>query len=265
MKTVSEKTHSILFLVLLILVFIVSTIGWINDSIYSNNTAELQIKSRFYDLSILIFAIPFSLITLLFLFRDYTKARILTLGITVYILFSYSVIIFTINQNKLFLIYIAIVSSGAFYFTNEFYSFNDSNIVQLPKGLIKWVALTLLFSAVSGFGYWIVDSLIFLTTQQNEFVNLPVKAPQVFDMALALPFTIYGAIKLWKGEKNGTLISLIMMIFFILIGLSVISMELGLSKKANVEFDFGKVISYSVISLLNLIMTIIAYRKFTTN
>ena len=265
MKKELIKSNGILFSIMIILVGIASLTGWIRESIYSNNTTELIIRFRFYDLSLLSITISISLISLLFSSRYYTKTKIMTLGITVYILFSYSVTIFTINQNSLFLIYIAIISLCAFYFAKEFILMVNSKQFEIDKQTIRWMALITIFSAVSGFGYWIVDSIIALTLQQSELEKLQVKVPQVLDMAFFLPFTIYGANRMWRGKKDGILISLTMMTFFILIGLSVIIMEIGLSVKTMSELDYGKVISYTVIFILNLIMSVSAYKKLTIN
>lgn len=260
MKKEQKKTNWILFVIIIFLVVTASFTGWNSDSLYSNNTSDVIIRSRFYDLSILSLVIPISLIVLIYSLKNFNKANILTLGITIYILFTYIVTIFTINQNVFFLIYIAIISFGAFYFAKGFNLICDSNNIQFPNGLIKWVALTLLFSAISGFGYWAFDALASLTLKQGVNDNSSVKAPQVIDMAFALPFTIYGAIRLWRSKKDGMLISLIMMIFFVLIGFSVICMELGLSIQTKTELDYGKIISYSVISILNLTISLRAYR-----
>lgn len=258
-----KTTNWILFVIMILLVTIASFTGWISASLYSHNTSDLIIRSRFYDLAVLSIAIPVSLITLIYSLKNNPKANILTLGITVYILFSYVVTVFTINQNMLFLIYVTIISFGAFYLVKKFHLILDSNKIQMPNRLIKWISMILLFSAISGFGYWIVDSIIWLTSHHGDNENTSVKVPQVIDMAFALPFTIYGAIKMWRGKKNGMLISLIMLVFFILIGFSVIIMELGFSIQTKTELDYGKVISYSIISALNLTMSIVAYRKLT--
>jgi hypothetical protein len=91
--------------------------------------------------------------------------------------------------------------------------------------------------------------------------TLHIKVPQIFDMAFVLPFTIYGATRFLRNKKDGILISLIAMIFFTFIGLSVVIMETGFSANTNTEMDYGKVYSYSFISMINLIITILAYRK----
>jgi hypothetical protein len=51
------------------------------------------------------------------------------------------------------------------------------------------------------------------------------------------------------------------MIFFVFIGPSVVIKEIGLSANTGIEMDYGAVYSYSFISMINIIITILAYRK----
>jgi hypothetical protein len=116
-------------------------------------------------------------------------------------------------------------------------------------------------SAISGLAYLLTDAISPILRQSDEIVIMPVFAPQVFDMAVVLPFTIYGAIRLLKGQKEGVIISLTTMIFFILIGISVVTMDIAYAEVTGTEIDHGKVYSYSFISLINLIIAIVAYSK----
>jgi hypothetical protein len=255
------RSHWILFVFILILVILAALTGWLDDSLYQNNPADLIIKFKFYDLSLLIFAIPASIIVLILSVKNNRRARIFSLGLTVYIVFSFGVSLFAYGRNSLFLIYIAILGLCAFYFTKGFSEIYNTTSFRIDNKISKIASIVLLFSAVSGFGYWLTDAISSLLPQSDEIDKLHVKVPQVFDMAFVLPFTIYGAIRLLRNIKEGILISLITMIFFTFIGLSVIIMETGFSAYTKTEMDYGKVYSYSFISIINLIITILAYRK----
>lgn len=252
------KTHWILFALIILLVVFSAIIGWVSETLYSNNTPDLAIKSTYYDLSILIIVLPVSLTALILSIFNNQRARLFTLGLTVYLIFSYGVTIFTCRQNNIFLIYIAILTISAFYFIKGFAEIYSTFSGTINKRISKFVSISLLFSAISGIWFWLFDAISALSIHNNEML---VKAPQVLDMAFVLPFTIYGAIRLWRNKADGILISSIMMIFFVFIGISVIIMELGLSVKTGIEIDYGKVYSFSFISLLNIIITILTYRK----
>lgn len=260
-----SQSNSFLFIAMIVLVTFASITGWFEDRIYGNSAEIQTISARFYDFSIFAVVFPLSLITYLILRRDQAKSKLLSSGITVYILFSYTVSVFTMSPNSLLLMYIGIIASGAFYFGKTFNSLLQANQLRIPKKTAQWIFYILLFSALSGMGFWFFDAITTLSQLTKEAAPQAVKAPLVLDMALFLPFTIYGAIRMRKGRKNGRLISLTMMQFFVLIGLSVICMELGLSLKTGTELDYGKVISYTVIVILNLTMAILAFRKVKIN
>jgi hypothetical protein len=239
--------------------------GWISNTLYRNNPADLILKLKYYDLSLLLIVIPISLPALLFSIRNNKRARIFTLGLTVYLIFTFGVTLFICSQNSLFLIYIAIISLCAFYLSKGGLELYNTTSLKIDRKLSKIAAVVLLFSAISGLGYWLMDAINTLQVQQEEMDLLHVNPPQVFDMAFILPFTVYGAIRLLRNKKDGILISSIAMIFFVFIGLSVVIMDIKFTAKTGIEMDYGKVYSYSFISLINIIITILVYRKLKAN
>lgn len=255
------KKHRVIFILIILLVLASAIAGWISDTLYINNAPDLIIKLRYYDLSLLIIVLPLSLIAFILSTLNNQPARLFTLGLTVYLIFTYCVTIFTCRQNNLFLIYIAILSLSAIYFYKGFIEINKTFLYWEDKKLSKFVSISLLFSAISGFGYWLIDAINSLTFSTNDIIGFDVKTPQVLDMAFVLPFTIYGAVKLWKNKVEGAIISSIMMIFFVFIGISVVIMEFALTAETGIELDYGKVYSFSFISLLNIILTFLTYRK----
>jgi len=254
------KTHWILFSLIILLVFFSALVGWMSETLYSNNASDLVIKLKYYDLSLLIVALPVSLIALILSILNNQRARLFTLGLTVYLIFSYVVTIFICRQNNLFLIYISILTLSTFYFIKVFSDIYTTFSGTINRRISKFVAISLLFSAISGILFWLSDAISALSIHNNE---MQVKVPQVLDMAFFLPLTIYGAIRLLRNKANGIWISSIMMIFFVFIGISVIMMEFGLSIKIGIEIDAGKVYSFSFISVLNIIITILTYRKLS--
>ena len=247
MDKVFLKTHWVLFLPMLLLVFFAAITGWMSETLYSNNNLDLSIKLAYYDLSLLIIILPVSLICFILSVNNYLRARLFTLGLTVYLMFSFGVTLFTSAQNNFFLVYISILTLSTFYFI---------------KGLVEFQRILPDAIAISGAIFLLSDAITALATPSNETM---VNAPQVLDLAFILPITIYGAVRLWKNKKDGILISSIMMIFFVFIGISVVMMEIGILVRAGIEIDEGKVYSFSFISLLNIITTAMMYRKLSFN
>jgi hypothetical protein len=133
--------------------------------------------------------------------------------------------------------------------------------IMINRKISVLTSVVLLFSAGSGLVYLLTDAISALSGDINEITMTPVFAPQVFDLAIVMPFTLYGAIQLLRRKKVGVLISLTTMIFFLFIGVSVVTMDVAFAWATGAEIDYGKVYSYSFISLINLILTIVVYRK----
>lgn len=254
------KTHLIFFILVIILVFFTAITGWMSETLYANNDPDLRIKLAYYDLSLFLIIVPLSLMLVVLSIYKNQRARLFTLGLTVYVLFSFVVTLFTCAQNDFFLVYISILTLSAFYLIQGLVEFHGIITNAIDKRTSRIVSIVLLFSAISGAIFLLSDAITAITTPSTETM---VDAPQVLDLAFILPFTIYGAVRLWKNKKDGILISSIMMIFFIFIGISVVMMEIGLVVRAGTELDEGKVYGFSFISLLNIITTTMMYRKLS--
>ena len=254
------KTHWILFLPIILLVFLAAITGWMDETLYANNDPNLRIKLVYYDLSLLAIILPLSLIFFILSVQKNLRARLFTLGLTVYLLFSYVVTLFTCAQNNFFLVYISILTLSTSYLIKGLIEFHGILPDAIDKRTSRIVSIALLFSGISGAIFLLSNAITALVTPSNETM---VNAPQVLDLAFILPITLYGGVRLWKNKKDGILISSIMMIFFVFIGISVVMMEIGLLVRAGIEIDEGKVYSFSFVSLLNMFTTAMMYRKLS--
>ena len=135
-------------------------------------------------------------------------------------------------------------------------------MIQFP--LQRLVCLSLYFFAVSGTGFWLSDvipAIIHGTVPASiKGFNLPVNAACVFDLAFMMPLMILGAMKLWKGELIGLILSVILLSWLVLTSISVISMEFGLYL-AGLEFDMGKMISIGFNGVLSFAMICIVLKN----
>jgi hypothetical protein len=259
----NKKNWISFFPIIIILVLIASATGWFVEDFYNNNSTVMAIKFRVYDLVLMTLIFPLSVIIFLLARSGRVWAKEFMLGILIYLAFSYGLIVFNCYQNQLFLIYIAIFSLCVF---STIIGFSDmaKSIKNPPKlKLIKILSIVLLFNAIAGYGFWLSDAIEALIkaegSQTIAGTNLPVNAAQVLDIGFMLPLTIFGAIKLWKYQSDGITISAMMVVFFMLIGISVISMEIGLLING-LEIDFSKLYGFGTITVLSIIMTVFTYR-----
>jgi Na+/proline symporter len=233
------------------------------EDFYNNNSSLISIKFRVYDLVLLTLVLPLSVVMFFIARTGRVWAKEFVLGILIYLAFSYGLNVFNCYQNQLFIIYIAIFSLCVF---STIIGFSDiAKSIKKPSALklLKVISIVLFFNAISGYGLWLSDAVEALikgeVSQTIAGMNLPTNVAQVLDIGFMLPLAIVGAIKLWKYQSDGMVISAMMLVFFMLIGISVVSMEFGLMING-LEMDPSKVYGFGTVTLISTIMTVFIFR-----
>jgi len=166
--------------------------------------------------------------------------------------------------NRLFLVYVAIISLCSFTIIQGVPEVISSRHELRQFPLQRLVCLSLYFIAFTGIGFWLSDVIpatIHGTVPASiKGFNLPVNAACVFDLAFMMPLMILGAMKLWKGQMIGLVISIILLSWLVLTSISVISMEIGL-KLSGLDFDIGKMISIGFNGILSFAMICIVMKN----
>ena len=252
------------FPIIIVLVLVAAATGWFAENFYSNNVDSIAVKFRTYDLVLLSLITPLSVVMLILARSGQTWSKLFVIGILIYLAFSYGINVFNCYQNELFLVYIAIFSLCVFA-TIMGLTDMATSIKELSNlNLMKAISIMLLLIAVSGYRFWLTDAIIALINKDVSpsivGLNLPVNAAQVLDIGFMLPLTIFGAIQLWRSRPIGMLISATMLVFFVLISVSVIAMEIGL-KLNGFEVDSGKMYGFGTVMVLSLVMTFFTYRS----
>ena len=129
--------------------------------------------------------------------------------------------------------------------------------------LIRIISIVLLFNAISGYQFWLSDAIEALfkgeVSQTIAGVGIFTNAAQILDIGIMLPLAFVGAIKLRRRRSDGLVISAMMLVFFMLIGISVMAMELGLLRNG-FALDPGKTYGFGFVTALSLVMTVLTYR-----
>jgi hypothetical protein len=250
-------------LIIIVLVAIAAATGWFVNGFYDGNAETMSVKFRVYDLVLLTFVTPLSLITFLLARTGRVAPKMFLLGILIYLAFSYGVSVFNCYQNQLFLVYVAIFSLCSIASFLGFVDMTDGIQELSNLKLMKIAAVILLLIAVSGYRFWLTDAVIAIIkgglSPSVVGMNLPVNAAQVLDIGFMLPLTIFGAIKLWHSQPLGLVISTATLVFFVLISISVIVMEIGL-KLNGFEMDPGKLYGFGATIIMSSVITILIYR-----
>lgn len=259
----NKKNWIYFFPVIIILVLVASTIGWFVEGFYNDNSNLMAIKFQVYDLVLMTLIFPLSVVMFFFALKGRIWAKEFILGILIYLAFSYGLNAFNCYQNQLFLAYIAIFSLSVFSTIIGFLDMAEKIKKPSKSKLIKIISIALLINVVGGYQFWLEDAIQALisgeVSQTISGFNIPANAAQVLDIGFMLPLTLVGAILLWKYRSKGMVISAMMLVFFVLIGISVLSMEFGLLVNG-FEMDYGKIYGFGFITVLSIIMTVLTYR-----
>jgi hypothetical protein len=253
-----------IFPIIIVLVIAAAASGWFIEEIYIKDSALMAVNFRSFDLVLLVLITPLSIVMLILAYTGRSWARVFVLGIIMYLAFTYGINVFSCHQNHLFLIYIALLGLCVVSIARGFPDIAQIIDTSSKTVLMRVLSITILFIALAGYVYWLSDAIGALfngeSTQNLIEKNIPVNVAQVLDMAFMLPFAIFGAIKLLKYHSEGLVISAVMLVFFMLIGMSVVTMEIRLSRITGSEMDFAKVYSYGFITVLSLVVTFFTYR-----
>ena len=262
-----KRKWLLIFPVIILLVITASASGWFIDNFYQNDSSLMSINTRFYDLVLLAMIVPLSVIMFILAYRGRLWAKVFLLGIIVYLAFSYGFYAFACYQNNLFLIYITLISLSVFCIFRGYTDVAQKITIEEKQILMRIISAALLFIAISGYTFWLNDVIDFIIKGESskylKEMNIPANIAQVLDMAFILPLTIGGAINLWKYHSNGLAISAMMLVFYILIGITVITMEFGLYGTTGMEMDIGKVIGFGFNAAICFVLAIFTYKNLS--
>lgn len=253
-----------LFPIILILTAFMATAGWFFESIYVKELPVMSIKCQTNDLVLLLLVIPIGFILYSLIRRKHSWAQLFAFGLLVYLLFFIGFNTFNLQFNRLFLLYILVISLSSFVLLKGFPDLLKS-VGKLKKLTRRpLISIDILFIALSGLGMWlseVVPAIIGDTVPHSiKESNVPVNAACVFDLAFMMPLMIIGAIKLWKEETIGLVISVIMLSWLVLTSITVLSMEFGL-KLAGLDFDLGTMIGVGFNGTLGIVLIWVLVRK----
>jgi hypothetical protein len=262
-----KDTWQFIFPAIVVLVIIASASGLFVKDLYTDNSAQMAVKFRSNDLAILTLIIPLSVVMLILAYTGRFWARVFLLGIIATLAFTFGITLFNGVQNRLFLLYLAVLGICAFGLARGFPELIQQVETSKKSASLRVASVAVLFISVAGYYYWLSEAVAALISggpsTYVQGMNLPVNAAQALDMAFMLPLAIYGGIKLWKYRADGLIITAVMLVFFLLIGVSVVIMEIGLIRGAGLEMDFGKISSYSFVTLLSFIATLFIYSSLS--
>lgn len=260
----TPSTWTLMFLVVVALAALAAAIGWFVDGFYAEDGATLEARARYGGLVILVVMVPLALGAVVAERRDHALAHPVMLGVVAHIGFMNGVLAFNYHENELFVVYSALVGLCLLLGVIGLIEFARFVDPPRPTPAIRLASVTLVLAAVTGYGYWIsevIGALVDDTVAQSlTGTDLPANAARVVDMAIMLPLVAYGGVSLWSGRGRGLAISAVMSTFLILIGLTVIVMEIGLVNTTDRDLDVAMVAGFGFTISLSSMAAVINYR-----
>lgn len=232
--------------------------------IYSNNTVEAAMQAIPQDIVTLIFAIPLLIVSLFAARGGMLKGRILLAGTLGYFLITYMMYTFIAMYNRLFLVYVLLMSASLFSFILILLDFDIEKLTysyneKLP---IKFVGGYLMFSATMIGLLWLARSL---PTLINGSVPTEVElgttlTVQAFDLAFFLPGVFLAGLLLIQRKAFGFLLAPISTVSNALIMVALLSKGISM-QLAGIPGAIPMIVMTSLFGLLAIISVIAILRN----
>lgn len=260
----TRSTWTWTFLAVLALAAGAAATGWFVDGFYADDGVTLEARGRYGDLAILVVMVPLGLGAFALERRVHPWGRPFMLGLVVYLGFMHGVLAFNYRETALFAVYSTVLGLCVLLAATGLIDFARS--VGQPEKMpaTRLATIALLLAVLAGYGYWVgdvVNALVNDTTAETlRGTDLPANAARVIDMAIMLPLNAFGAARLWTRRGDGLAIAATGSTFLVLIGFTVVVMEVGLATTTDQDLDIGKIAGYGFTISLSLVAAIITYR-----
>lgn len=186
----------------------------------------------------LIVALPALVIAAVLSVRESLRARLVWLGVLVYLVYTYAGYAFAVRFNSLFLVYVALLGCALYALIGGLVR-TDWERVRVGFGAWTPVKATSIFLAVIAILFyliWLSDAVpaVLAGKPPRSLVETgtPTNFIHVLDMAWILPALLITAVKLWQRQPIGfalaaALLSFLALLALAILGMSVVMMRSG--------------------------------------
>jgi len=182
------------------------------------------------DLVSLTIVLPVLIITAVLSFRGSLSARLVWLGVQIYLVYTYAIAAFEVRFNPLFLVYMALLGCSLYALIGGLATTNFPEIKACfeEKTPVKTVSIFLAAMALLFYFLWlseIVPALVSGNIPPSVLDNgTPTNAVHVLDMAWILPALGLTAVSLWRKQGLGYTLAGALLAYVVLLVLAIISM-----------------------------------------
>ena len=240
------------------------TITIYGKGIYGNNSVSAVLHAIPQDIVTLVLGIPILIISLFIARKGLIKGRLLLAGTLGYFLITYMIYTFIAMYNRLFLVYVALMSASFFAFILTLLAFdvekmssNFSN--KLP---VRFAGGYLMFSTVM-IGYlWLarviptlIDGSVPLEVEHGTTLTV-----QAFDLAFFLPGVFLSGLLLIKKKHFGYMLAPIATVTNVLIMAALLSKGISMNL-AGIEGTLPMIIMTSLFDLLAIVSLLLILKN----
>ncbi len=224
--------------------------------LYYWDTVSSAAQMQANDLATLALGLPLLAISLWLALRGSLRGRLLLTGTLGFILYTYITMCFGAAYNKLFLVYVALLSLSLFAFILSMMSFDLRTLVnqfseKLPRG---WIAGLLFFAAAFLSLAWLgrvaatfaPDAIPALENTTSMFI-------QAMDLGIIVPLCVLSGILLLRRSAWGYLLASVALMKFLTMGIAVSLMSLNMAR-IGVPISAVELAVFPAIAAANLVM-----------
>jgi hypothetical protein len=212
-----------------ILLAIAAGYGVFIDSLY-RDTPSLVAQAIGQDTITLVIAIPALVIGAFLTSRGSLRARLIWLGVLVYVAYTYASYAFGIRFNPLFLIYIALLGCSTYALIGGLVTTDWTSVKAGFTERTPVRAVSIFLMVIAGIFYlmWLSEalpaSLSGIPPQSVTEDGTPTNVIHVLDMAWLLPALVITAVSLWRKQPIGYALAAALLANLVFLALAILAM-----------------------------------------
>ncbi len=227
----SRNTNGWLWLTfpITILLAIAAASGIFISGLY-RDTPSLVAQAMGQDVITLMIALPALAIAAFLASRGSQRARLIWLGVLVYVAYTYASYAFGIRFNPLFLIYIALLGCATYALIGGLVTTDWAGIKAgfAERTPVRAVSIFLLVIAGLFYLMWLSEaipaSLTGIPPQSVKEDGTPTNVIHVLDMAWLLPALVITAVSLWRKKPIGYALAAALLANLVFLALAILAM-----------------------------------------
>jgi len=218
-----------------ILLAIAAGAGVFVDGLY-RDAPVLVAQARAQDLITLAVALPSLVIGAWLTARGSARARLVWLGVLIYMVYTYVGYAFSVRFNPLFLVYVALLGCSTYALIGGCVTTDWADLQARFTARTPVKAVSVLFAVIAALFYalWSSDALpASLAGEPSQALidaDTPTNFVHVLDMAWLLPALAITAVNLWRKKPIGYGLAGALLAYVVLLSLAVLAMVVAMAR-----------------------------------